>query len=444
MSDDQPTKKIQIHFKPLPKQVECLKYLKDDTTRFILYGGSKGSGKSRLGCSWLILNCLQYPSTRWMMGRARLQDLYKTTFQTFQQIVKEWGLEDIVQINFQRNIITFKGYESQIFMLDLYPDPSDLEYNNMSGLELTGAFIDELSDIDHKAFEIIKTLIRYRLKEYGLTPKILMASNPCQGWPFDLIYKPWEEGRLPSDYQFVQAFTADNTYLGEDYVKQLGTMEEGSQKERLLHGSWYYASNENELFDRDAVTQSFYNQRKTFDNNWYISCDVADLGEDYTVIVLWQGWHIVSVEKLRVDQVELASRIKALMSLFHVPVRNVIFDANGSGAAMPTLVRGSVRYIPHMRALKEEKYKTIKAQLMYNFARHFKQADISFGLEYNDDVVKELCAYKKRIKNDIHDVSLKQEVKNYLKRSPDTADALYMRSYFDYRPSTGGGFSIIN
>ena len=38
--------KLKIDFRPTPKQQECLEVLNDKTTRFILFGGSKGCGKA--------------------------------------------------------------------------------------------------------------------------------------------------------------------------------------------------------------------------------------------------------------------------------------------------------------------------------------------------------------------------------------------------------------
>ncbi len=42
-------------------QQRAVKYLFDNKTTEILFGGSAGGGKSWLGCAWLIVMCLQYP-----------------------------------------------------------------------------------------------------------------------------------------------------------------------------------------------------------------------------------------------------------------------------------------------------------------------------------------------------------------------------------------------
>ena len=56
-------------------QKKAIKYLFDDTTNEVLFGGAAGGGKSFVGCSWIIMLALKHPKTRYLIGRSKLLNL---------------------------------------------------------------------------------------------------------------------------------------------------------------------------------------------------------------------------------------------------------------------------------------------------------------------------------------------------------------------------------
>lgn len=431
---------LNIEWKPNPKQKICLKYLRDKTTKYILYGGSKGCGKTRIGCYWLIDSCISYPGTRWIIGKSHLTEIYKSVLNSFREICKEWKIQDLITYNGQRNTINFKN-GSEILLIDLYPNPSDIEYNDLSGIEVTGIFVDELSDIDIRAWEALKSLIRYKLREYNLTPKILAASNPTTGWPFFTFFKPFEEGNLSSDYAFIPALPKDNImYTGQEYLDLLETMEDGPMKERYL-GNWYYDSGDDELFNLGALQQSFHNLPDS-NSTMFLTLDVADLGNDRTVFGVWRGYTLKDLIILQSqDQRVVSDKLREIIGKYDIQIHNVIVDANGTGSYIPAFFPGCVRYIAQNKPIKInndklKNFKNLKTQLAYKFADLVNNNKISFDIKYNDDLVKELTSYKKKVKNDLHDITSKEDVKKKLRgKSPDIADSLMMRSYFELKKS---------
>lgn len=170
------------------KQTLAYRALQDKVTTEILYGGAAGGGKSALGCFWLLESALMYPGTRWLMGRATLKTLKETTLNTFLEICKRQGLTAGVHYHYnaQANIITVNG--SQIMLKDLEQYPSDPEFDSLGSLEITGAFIDEVSQITEKAKNIVKSRMRFKLDEFGIVPKLLMTCNPSKNWVYGEFY----------------------------------------------------------------------------------------------------------------------------------------------------------------------------------------------------------------------------------------------------------------
>ena len=102
------------------KQGQCWKVLMDDHTSEILYGGSAGSGKSWLGCIWIITLCIKYEGIRCLIGRTVLSQLKNTTLNTLFETFKAMGLnsDNHFKYNGQTNIIKlYNG--SEILLKDL-------------------------------------------------------------------------------------------------------------------------------------------------------------------------------------------------------------------------------------------------------------------------------------------------------------------------------------
>ena len=255
-----------MKIKLLPKQTKALDYLQDEKTSQVLFGGSVGSSKSFLGCTWIVLNCFKYPSTRWVVGRSKLKTLRQTTLQTLFEVMEIMEINSSHwNYNQQDNEITFSN-GSKIILKDLFFYPSDPNFDSLGSLEITGAFVDECNQIVFKAWQVLKSRIRYKLNAYdidgtptktlkvaevndkgipiawyrkdgsitrGLLEKMLGTCNPSKNWVYNYFYKPQKEGELPEDRVFIQSLTRDNPYLPDSYIDSLRSLDKNS-RERLL------------------------------------------------------------------------------------------------------------------------------------------------------------------------------------------------------------------
>lgn len=421
---------MEIVFKPTIKQHQAWKYLQDKTTNHILYGGSAGSGKSLLGCYWIFISALQYPGTRYLIGRARLNNLKRTTLKTLLDIFKLNNFTNY-HLNNINNTITFQN-ASEILLMDLYPYPNDPDYDKLGSLEITGAFIDELSEISYKGFEVLTSRIRYKLNEYNLIPKLFCASNPYQGWSKNYFYIPYTENCEKEHVKFIQALPTDNQYLPKEYLETLNRTLDVALKQRLLHGDWNFDGDEYNLFQYEKLQQTFYNEYFVNPSDKdYITVDVGDLGKDKTVIGLWKGWNCKKLYKLEKNETtQVVAKVNEIRIEYKVPINHIIIDSVGVGAGVASLLKGCVRYMGSNKSINSG-YKNIKTEMMYKFAEKINNLEVNFNFGYNDDIIQEALLYKKEFGNNTAGITSKEDIKQRLGRSPDTIDSLYLRAYFD-------------
>lgn len=372
------------------------------------------------------------------MCRARLSVLKKTTLNTFFDVASEWKLNGFFKYNKNDNIITFSN-GSEIYLMDIYHYPADPNFERLGSTEFTGAAIDEAGEVSEKAFEIIKSRIRYKLNEYKLIPKVLIVSNPTKNFLYTNFYKPYKEGTLKPDYQFVPALPTDNPYLPEAYVENL-KMLTGPEYKRLYLGDWDYGDDDS-IFNHDMVVHAFYNYTPRNSNNRYITCDIASTGEDRTVLTYWYGYTCARIEKYeKLDTIQVAEKIKILMKETNTPIFNVVVDANGVGAGVADQLRGCKRFMASSKPFNKEGFYNLKSQLFFKFSEMLNEMMVRIECSDKtmmDEICQEIEIYKKhKAFSDIRaQITPKEEVRQQLGRSPDFADAIILRAYFEFKPS---------
>lgn len=434
---------IDVQAKFTSTQKQALKYLYDNKTTEVLFGGAAGGGKSWIGCAWVISLCIEYPGTRYLIGRSKLDALKKTTLNTFFEVCKLWGAAANLHYNFNAssNILTFWN-GSEIILKDLFLYPSDRNFDSLGSLEITGAFIDEANQITEKAKNVVASRLRYKLDEYDLIPKLLMTCNPAKNWTYTEYYKPSKEGKLKSHRKFIQSLVDDNEYISKHYKTQLETLDELS-KQRLLFGNWEYDASKDSLIEYDAIINLFQQSGK--DGQKYISCDVARFGSDKTVIMYWEGLHIKKIQTMLKSAVnDVVTQVKEMQQLNEVPLRNIIVDSDGVGGGVRDYLRCK-DFTNNARALKNENYQNLKTQCYYKLADLVNKAQIGISctdVNIKENIIQELeqVRMKDADKDNKLQIITKDTVKDIIGRSPDYSDAMAMRMYYEIDGNFGQYF----
>lgn len=427
--------------KLLLKQEYAVYYLKDEETREVLYGGAAGGGKSAFGCMWLIEMCQQYPGSRWLMGRSKLKTLKETTLASFFDISSKLGVTDQYNYNQQSGVIYWSN-GSQIILKDLFLYPSDPNFDSLGSLEITGAFIDECNQIVYKAWQVVKSRIRYKLSEFGLKPKMLGSCNPAKNWVYSKFFIPYRKNELPTYRKFIQALPTDNPHLPPDYLESLGQLDEQS-KQRLLYGNWEYLDDPSSLIDFGKL-QDIFTNTFVIGGEKYITSDIARFGRDKTVIGVWDGMRLEYIESIDKNKVtEASERIQYLSRMHSVPMSNIIVDEDGVGGGVVDILgcNGFVnnsRPLPNPETKQDENYQNLKTQMYYALAKLINESGIYVRCDDGDlqeNIIKELEQVKQHNmdKDGKKQILPKDTVKEYIGRSPDYSDMIMMRMWFEYR-----------
>jgi phage terminase large subunit len=423
----------------IPKQEHAVYYLKDSSTKELIYGGAAGGGKSALGVLWLIEQCQTYPGTRWLMGRSKLKALKETTLNTFFELTTKLKLSDQFNFNSQSGIVYWNN-GSEILLKDLYLYPSDPNFDSLGSLEITGAFIDECNQVSYKAWQIVKSRIRYKIKELGIFPKLLGTCNPSKNWVYAQFYLKDKNKTISKDKKFIQALPKDNPHLPHSYLESLLSLDENS-KQRLYYGNWEYDNDPAKLIDYEKIQNIFTNDFVA-SGEAFISADIARFGSDKMVINVWQGFRVVEIYTLAKSSItETAKAIKDLSIKYKVPLTNIIADEDGVGGGVVDIL-GCKGFVNNSKPLLVEnqivQYQNLKTQCYFKLAEMIQNNEIFVNCT-DGTIIDEMSKELEQVKRDKIDsdgklcLLSKEKVKEMIGRSPDYSDALMMRMFFCFK-----------
>lgn len=444
------------------KQHEAFDILLDDSTIELLFGGGAGGGKSYLGCVFGIVMSLKYERIRGLMGRETLKGLKESTLLTFFDVCTSLGLvegQDYLY-NQQESTITFMQTGSVIYLKELGNYPGDPNYDRLGSTEYTWAFIDEAQQIAERAKNIVRSRIRYKLRENGIIAKLLMTVNPSKGYLYTEFYRANKEGRLTKEKKFLQSLATDNPYLDPAYIESLRGLDKDT-RERLLYGNWEYDDDPSAIIRYEAVLDLFTNivhprrdkDGKVLPDDKYIVCDVARFGNDRTVISYWEG---MSCKRIGVysklptvpdphdaSKPSVAGKLNEWRNIYGVALSHTLVDEDGVGGGVVDFLRckgfmGGRKPFPMPKnSAIPQNFINLRSQCYFKLAQVINDHNMAVPLE-NIDLRAQIAQELEQVKAKDHDkdrklqIIGKDEIKEHIGRSPDLSDNLMMRMWFEF------------
>lgn len=423
------------------KQKQVAKYWLDESVSDIVYGGSKGSGKSYLGASLIFGDALMYPNTHYFIARKKLNDLRKYTIPTIFEVFENWGLnQSYYRYDGKDNF--FELYNnSKVYLLEAKHLPSDPQYMRFGSMQMTRGMIEEAGEFESDAKENLEASIgRWKNDKYNLKGKLLQTCNPSKNYLYKDYYQPHKKGELEPHKKFVQAFPEDNKMLDKGYLDNLNRILSKNAKERLLKGNWEYDDNPDALCDYQNILAIFENDHVKGERK-YLTADIARMGSDKAVIGVWDGWKLIELieyDKSKITTIQ--NTIQALRSKHNIPKHSCIADEDGVGGGVVdnTKIKG---FVNNSKAFNDENYNNLQAQCCYKLAEIIQENQLYIECDLTNkqeesiiEDLEQLQSYKTDSEGKLK-ILPKEKVKDNIGRSPDYRDMLMMRSYFEYKNS---------
>jgi hypothetical protein len=171
---------------------------------------------------------------------------------------------------------------------------------------------------------------------------------------------------------------------------------------------------------------------------------VARFGSDRSVITIWVGLTVIECRIFQgLDTLELADEIEMLIRIHDIDRNSVIVDSDGVGGGVADIVRG-VNFVANSRALHKQNFSNLKSQCYVKLSELFKEGKISINLtdpSLVDTLTQELLAVKLKDLDKDNKVAVisKDEMKRMLGVSPDLADSVMMRMWFELKNMKASG-----
>ena len=246
-------------------------YLFDYTTRWEVFYGGAGSGKSYFITQKIIIRCCREP-IKVLVCRRYGSTLRNSCFSLFKEILTKWKLTPYLKIRETDFNIKFPN-GSEIIMVGLDEETKLLSLNNISTV-----WIEE-------AYEVPKPIVEQlnlRLRGKADNQQIIMSYNPISknSWLYDFC-----EVNPPESFRYLKTTFRDNPFLNKEYIQSLEALytrnpakarvfcdgEYGVDAEGLVITNW-----RQEAFDAMELVSQGLEHRAGMDLGWIDKSAIID------------------------------------------------------------------------------------------------------------------------------------------------------------------------
>lgn len=415
---DKPAKELSVHsindlkningYVPTKRQREA----HEAPERFILYGGSMGSGKSAWLVNEAICHALKYSGSRIYLARFNLSSFKKTTLLTLENFMPD----DLIKKHNKTECYFEFVNGSRIYFGPLGDDAKKIE--KLKSMELSGFGIDQCEETSEKYFFMLASRLRLNIPEVQY--KGWLTCNPSANW----VRTRFVENAV-EDHRFIPALPKENPFLPAGYEEDLLKTLPEELARAWIEGDWSIISSEQNVFTFEEVQQAVKRSVSKFEPVCY-GVDVARFGGDETVIIKKAGnW--ITFEKIfsKKDTMETAGQVVRIVGQDRAVAIKI--DSIGVGAGVVDRLREQGYHIVEVVGSHSPKNKkSYKNRRAENYFR-LKELLPELSLPNDDKLKAQMMAIRYRVLSDgLVIIEDKNEMRKRGLHSPDRLDAVVM------------------
>ncbi len=419
-----------MDFNPTPRQYQAYKKLNDEKTRYVLYGGAKGGGKSFLLCMWsliwskLICDKLKLfpkenPPPIGFLGRKQSVDFKKTTLETWLRVVPE-PLFEIKR--HEGEIILFNG-SCKLFYGGL--DRSET-INKFNSAELAFFALDQAEETSREDVSVLRGSLRLKLNGIQPTYKEFYTANPSDCW----LKEDFVDRQLDR-HVYIPALPSDNPHLPDDYIETLNTAfkHSPSMLRAYRDGDWNALKSTNSLLSTEDLRAIENLEIRYAKDKRVVVCDPAT-SHDECVIYCMHNYEIMDQKIIcgETDEMKIAGELVS-MARKH-DVLDVGGDSIGLGAGIFSRVEelGDLRVhrINSARASFSHQFLNLRAEMHWHLLK--KVMDKEIVAPKDEELRRQLINITYEVISSSGKIKItdKSIIKKVLSVSPDRSDCFTM------------------
>lgn len=421
-----------------PRQTEFAEAMLSGRYRQMLYGGAVAGGKSVAITGLVSLLCLAYPGSRWAIIRKDLPALRRNFIPTFNKFSPPGFFGPINQSTW--SCTAANGSEVLFFPASEATDP---EHNRLRGLEISGAFVDEVNEVSEKFYQTLLTRIGRWSMPPGRPrplPTIISTCNPTQEWPKRVFYAPWRDGKLEAPFYYLPARVVDNPFLDPEYIATLETLKITAPHiyDMLVMGNWDIADEPDQLIKWEWVDAAFERGALTGGQR-YLGVDPARFGDDDTALAWRLGMHLFDLRGFSgIDLDRTTAHTRRAMNDGPISARNVRVDTVGVGAGVAAMLYADHFKITEFVAGAKPAdvtrgknqffaFKNLRSEAWWYYRTLLKDGlcSIDPGIPHKAKLIEDLITPKYKIDGEkVISIESKDRIKLRIGRSTDYGDAV--------------------